>query len=130
MLIDAFCFHAQEQTRKRALSFPISLYRIARLSRLGIPAASLPSRRARRSRKEKAWPKLEKDLGPMALCIDGFPLVAPAGCNPGPNHEIRFAERQAIFRNKYVTKFGFVKFGAKTQSWQNLANRRAGTLSK
>src|SRR6266487_4060018 len=92
MLIDAFCFHAQEQTRKRALlSFPISLYLIAALSRLGFPAASLPSRRALRSRKEKAWPKLEKNLGPIvdvvcgvALCIDRLPLVAPAGCDPDP----------------------------------------------
>jgi hypothetical protein len=62
------------------------------------------------------------------LCIDGFPLVVPAGCNPGPNHEIRFAERQAIFRNKYVTNCGFVKLGAKTQSWQNLANSRTHPL--
>src|SRR5580765_6425830 len=127
MLIDAFCFHAQTE-RRALLSFPISLYRIARLSRLGVLAASLPSRRALRSRKEKAWPKLEKDLGPMVLCIDGFPLVVPAGCNPGPNHEIRFAERQAIFRNKSVTNCGFVRLGAKTQSWQNLANSRTRPL--
>jgi len=30
--------------------------------------------------------------------------------------EVRFAECQAIFRNKCVTNIGFVKFGAKTQS--------------
>jgi hypothetical protein len=49
---------------------------------LGFPAASLPSRRAPRSRKEKAWPKLEKNLGPMALCINRRPLVARRGCGP------------------------------------------------
>jgi hypothetical protein len=40
----------------------------------------------------------------------------PDGVCPRSNHEIRFAGCQAIFRNRCVTNFGFVKFGAKTQS--------------
>ena len=47
----------------------------------------------------------------------------------GADREVRLAECQAIFRNKFVTNIGFifrnkfvtnigfVKFGAKTQSW-------------
>jgi hypothetical protein len=52
----------------------------------------------------------------MALCIDGLPLVAPAGRDPGPIMQFGFAECQAIFRNKCVTNIGFLKFGARTRS--------------
>jgi len=52
-----------------------------------------------------------------------FLFPCPGGVWPRANHEIRFAQCQAIFRNKCVTTFGFVKFGAKHSPGWNIEDQ-------